>query len=107
MYLKVFGYRHIFSINYLYIIVFLSVLLITFFAGPTIIASVVGGCLVLLFCVMLFVFMTIRRKKHRKDDSKISKTEKNKNVLPKQGITSINTRIHNSAIIEMLFNYLT
>ena len=68
-----------------------------FIVVVTLIGIAVGGGLALLFCGMSLVFMTIKRKKRVKDNSKLSKVGNYKST-PKIGKTSIKMPIRKSAI---------
>ena len=61
----------------------------------TLIGIAVGGGLAILFCGMSLVFMTIKKKKRGKDNSKLSKVRNYTNT-PKIGNTSIKMRIWKS-----------
>ena len=73
-----------------------------FIVVVTLIGIAVGGGLAILFCGMSLVFMTIKRKKRGKDNSKLSKVGNYKST-PKIGKTSIKMPIRKSIIMSFHF----
>ena len=74
-----------------------------FIVVVTLIGIAVGGGLALLFCGMSLVFMTIKRNKRGKDNSKLSKVGNYKST-PKIGKTSIKMPIRKSNYVISFYN---